>query len=167
MKMRKVLLTTGLLLGVGVIIFIVVLSVIYNGVQNDKNAVYDEAIEQAFAETPINSVTSSSLFNGRQSYVVITGEDEEGNTLYVFVPQINSEEEEDAEIKYVQSDEGLTENEMLEQWESNCEECDLDSIQLGVLNNRYVWEIIYERQGRLYFQTFRFDNGELYDSISF
>ncbi|MGP4071918.1 cell wall elongation regulator TseB-like domain-containing protein [Piscibacillus sp. B03] len=169
MNLRKIFLIAGIILGITFITFVVVLSVTYNQVQGDKVALHEETLNKAISETPLVGSNSYSLFNGRHSYVVIEGIDDDERSLYAFVPYDLEEEGEEnlPEVNYVYQEEGLNEDEMLEKWSSNCEQCKLDEMNLGIVNNRVVWEMIYERNQRLYFQTYRFDNGELYDSISF
>ncbi|WP_279401540.1 cell wall elongation regulator TseB-like domain-containing protein [Piscibacillus salipiscarius] len=131
----------------------------------------DQAKSKAIKDTPLTKVESASLFNGRNSFVSIKGKDEESKPLFAFIPQLNQKQNESdqkqPETHYVYADQGFTKDEIIKQWGSNCQNCDLDEVTIGMLNNRVVWEIIYERDNRLIFQTYRFDTGELYDSISF
>ncbi|PKR78824.1 hypothetical protein CEY16_03465 [Halalkalibacillus sediminis] len=137
---------------------------IFNDVQGEAQTQGDEAIEVALKETPLTEASDTRTFNAEHSYVTVFGEDESDNGLIVFVP---IEEEADSTIDWVEQSNGLTEKEMLDEWRESCSDCDLKQIVPGKMNEQFVWEIIYTNQSRYYFQTFKFETGELYDSISF
>ncbi|RPF55794.1 uncharacterized protein YpmB [Aquisalibacillus elongatus] len=162
--MRKVLLICLTILIAIAIIGLFTFLIIYNGIQNDMSEMEERSINQAKSNSPIETVEGVRQFNGQSSYIVVTGQNENEKLLHAFIPDSNDEE---LEVEWVEAEEGLTEEEMLTEWRNNCSQCDLMSITPGIMNSRYVWEIIYEENNRIYFQTYRFINGEIYDSISF
>ncbi|TFB23990.1 hypothetical protein E3U55_04030 [Filobacillus milosensis] len=146
------------------ILFTLIITFIYlfTSIQSEQGAEKDKALEEAKAASSLEDVNQSYIYNGDQSYYVFTGNTPDQDEIHVFVPQGES-----GEVEWTEASEGLTQEEMKQKWSSACEQCDLLDMNLGIMNNRYIWEIIYEKNNRLYFQTFRFINGELYDSISF
>ncbi|GEL76181.1 cell wall elongation regulator TseB-like domain-containing protein [Tenuibacillus multivorans] len=159
---RKLLLSSLTILTIVILCLLILLIFIYTGIRQDQNDAKSYAVELAINESPLTQEESVGEFTGEQAYMVVTGKNEDDERIHVFVPE-NAEES----PQWVSSSEGISKEEMRQKWSQDCGNCHLNSMNLGILNNRYVWEIIYEKNNRLYFQTFRFSNGELYDSISF
>lgn len=144
------------------IIFLFLL--IYRDISNEVQADTENAFQLAVQYSPIEKALLVYIFNGDDSFFVVKGENDEGEIIYSFIPQQFTDEE---EVIWINESEGISEQDILNKFRNQCQSCELHQISPGILNNRFIWEIIYEDQDRVYFQTYRFSTGELYDSISF
>ncbi|SRR5690554_3203849 len=137
---------------------------IYIDIRDELQKETEQAIEYSILYSPIEEALETYTFNGEKPYDVIKGENESGESLYVFIPKNLTHTD---EIKWIEEEAGLKKDDLLNRFRTNCSNCSLIEINPGILNNQFVWEVIYEQNDRMYFQTYRFSNGELYDSISF
>ncbi|MGM8213947.1 cell wall elongation regulator TseB-like domain-containing protein [Bacillaceae bacterium W0354] len=161
---RKIVITVSILLITLIIGLIFLFTLIYYDINQELQADSEDAIQLAMNHAPIEQVTSTYFYNGEQSYTVLKGDNNDKEIIYVFVPKNISNSD---EIKWIEQSEGLTKEEIISQFNNSCNHCDLLQVTPGILNDQFIWEIVYETNERILFQTFRFTNGELYDSISF
>lgn len=131
--------------------------------QNSHAEVVDEYADLAFEHGEIETIDESFEYHGENAYFVYLGENSDEKAYYIFVPKSKNMDE----MITVEEEEGLTKDEMLSRWSEDCSNCDLKSISPGIINDQLVWEIIYTADGRYYFQNYYFQDGEIYDSISF
>ena len=145
-----------------VALFSILMVTSYNTKKDHKDHM-ERVAEIALEHGPIESVDESFEFNGESSYFVYLGKNNEDKAYYVFVPKTEKVEE----MKTLEQENGLTKEEMLNQWYSQCTHCELVSISPGIIQDRFIWEVIYTTSEQYYFQNFHFSDGEIYDSISF
>ncbi|WP_188205996.1 cell wall elongation regulator TseB-like domain-containing protein [Alkalibacillus aidingensis] len=161
---RRVLLISSGILAVLLIVGLVVFSYFYNTIQSELKAKQASYATIATEHSPIETIKETYVYNGDGPYTVVYGQ-QDHESYYVFVPQKDDLTEDD--LKWINTEDGLSKDDMLTIWEEDCDDCQLMSIVPGVVNDEYIWEIIYEDANRMYFQTYFFSDGDLYDSISF
>ncbi|MBR7553227.1 DUF5590 domain-containing protein [Allobacillus sp. GCM10007491] len=162
-KKRYILIGIVLLIVLSLVALFSILMITSYNTKSDHKDHIKQVAEIALKHSPIESVDESFEFNGESSYFVYLGENNEGKAFYVFVPKTEKVDD----IKLLEQEDGLTKEEMLNQWSSQCTNCELVSISPGIIKGRFIWEIIYTTSEQYYFQNFYFSDGEIYDSISF
>ncbi|WP_027963350.1 DUF5590 domain-containing protein [Halalkalibacillus halophilus] len=164
--LRKWTLITLFIAGVIGAMIIVLFSYIYYDIHAEKQDREMEHANFALEHSPIDTVEETYIFNGSNSYTVVEGY--EGETLlYVFVPVEEDQELEPNQLDWISQEEGVSKEEVYSNWEGDCDNCTLLTLTPGKLNEQVIWELTYTNNDRYFFQTYRFSNGELYDSISF
>ncbi|WP_343782550.1 DUF5590 domain-containing protein [Alkalibacillus silvisoli] len=146
------------------IIGVLVSSYFYYEIQGTHNDEQQTYINIALDYSPIETVEKDYAYNGEEDYTVVQGIDED-ERYYTFVPK--KEELNEDDVEWILEDEGITEEELISEWRKDCSNCKLLNVTPGIMNDQFIWELIYENENRMYFRTFLFETGELYDSISF
>lgn len=127
-----------LILLVGVILVVILFSLtVYKQIENNKTKGYNEALSKAEEATSLVEVNEISTYTRNETYVVIDGQDEDDEQIYVFVS------EEDGEISEIDAEDGITEDEAVDIVKSEQKVSKILSTQLGIENGKPLWEITY------------------------
>lgn len=145
-----------LILVVGVILVVVLFSLtVYKQVQNNKTEGFSEAIEKALEATSLVEVNETSTYSRNESYVVIDGLDEDGNEIYVFVP------DEDGEMIEIDAEDGITAEDAIQIVENDQKVSKILSTQIGIEDEKPLWEITYlDDKERLVYYYLDFKTGD-------
>ncbi|MCP8616670.1 cell wall elongation regulator TseB-like domain-containing protein [Salirhabdus salicampi] len=137
-------------------------TLIYLTAVKGKQATFSHSEQRALDSTPLASVTNTDRFNGAQPFDIVVGETNEGELGYAFVP-IDSEDE---DIRYVPADSGLSNEDIIAIWSSQCRSCTLIDLQLGIDEDVLLWELIYYDENQRYtFDYYTFRNGNVYEQF--
>lgn len=162
-QQKWVLLSLSIMMTV-LIVFIVVSSFLYYDIQGGQGEQQQTYIDIALETAPIEQVETDYVYHGDEAYTVVLGQSEE-ESLYVFVPQKDSLNPDD--VSWTSANDVMSKEEIRNKWQQSCSNCDLLSITPGMMNGRYIWELIYEENDSMVFRTYTFEEGDVYDSISF
>lgn len=170
--MKKWILVTLLVFAAGSIIF---LFMIYSSASSPMNERQQAAQEQAEEQFDLSEIEYTNFFHGTVSYQVFDAINEDGEEIYIWMPeeideddaviQSNPEvEEEDAAdpqpIVRLHS-EGITEQEALAAAQSGADVAEVRSIRLGIIQTSPVYEVNYrDSSGRYGFYYLSFEDGE-------
>lgn len=145
-----------LILVVGVILVVVLFSLtVYKQVQNNKTEGFSEAIEKALEATSLVEVNETSTYSRNESFVVIDGLDEDGNEIYVFVP------DEDGEMIEIDAEDGITAEDAIQIVENDQKVSKILSTQIGIEDEKPLWEITYlDDKERLVYYYLDFKTGD-------
>ncbi|KEZ50686.1 DUF5590 domain-containing protein [Metabacillus indicus] len=150
--------SAGILLLIAAAVFMNV----YNTAMAQKKDGHTEAIQRAEQETELKKAESAETFNGLEQYIVITGSDDSGKPVYVFVP---SDKKKKPVLKLVSD--GISEKEALEAVRSEQNPQKLISVQLGMEGSVPVWEVKYiDDQNRYTYDLVQFTDGEIRKHIA-
>ncbi|MEW9109410.1 MAG: DUF5590 domain-containing protein [Cytobacillus gottheilii] len=137
--MKKVILICSVIL---VILLALGINIYLNSIEPVK-AAEDEAVKRAKEDTNLVSVSDFEIYHGNETIFVIEGKDENGDNVFVWVP------ENDGEIQLLKQSEGITEQEAQNILLSEKGQVDVISRKLGMEKNIPLWEIAYKTEGDL------------------
>lgn len=144
----------------GILLLTVIFFLYYTTVQRPLWDQRSQAIREAMEHTPLDTAERVELSHGEQSFRIVFGEDESGQSLIAWVGEETASEE----IHYAYVDEGETEAEIIHAWQEANPQGKLIRIVPGQLKEQYVWEVLYEVQQeegtRRYYDYYRFEDGE-------
>lgn len=137
-----------LILIFGVLLVVVLFTLtVYKQIQNNKTEGFSEAIDRAMVETSLVEVNETSTYSRNESYTVIDGIDEDGEQIYVFVP------EESGEVSDIDAEDGITAEDAIQIVEKDQKVSKILSTQVGIENEKPLWEITYldENESLVYY----------------
>ncbi|MDV2580803.1 hypothetical protein [Alkalibacillus haloalkaliphilus] len=161
---NKIVLLVVTVLAISMMIAVVLFSYFYFEIQGTHNEEQRTYSNIAVDHSPIETIEDDFYYNGEQTYTVVQGVGD-GERYFTFVPKKDNLEEDD--ISWVLESEGVSKDDILSEWQQDCSNCNLLHITPGIMNERTIWEVVFEDDDRMYFRTYLFETGELYDSISF
>ncbi|WP_421379173.1 DUF5590 domain-containing protein [Bacillus salacetis] len=150
------------------IFFAVLLTIVVIGAMvavfiNARSPVNDRAevaLQRAEAETDIASTEDVSLYNGKKSYVVITGENTSGEKIIVWVP------EKDEEIIVKKWADGISKEAAINKLKGENDVNEILSVKLGMESVGPVWEMTYlDDNEHLNYYYLLFETGEWWRKI--
>lgn len=137
------------------------------------------AEEAALEEFDLSEISDISFFHGTVSYQVIDGVNSEGEEIYLWMPEVIEEPEEEPIDELNEADEleseedppaeplirlhteGITEEEALETLHADADIAEVRSVRLGVIQASPVYEINYrDTSGRFGFYYLAFEDGQ-------
>jgi uncharacterized protein YpmB len=120
----------------------------------------ESALKRAEAETEITSTEDVTLYNGKKSYVVITGEDKAGEKIILWVPQ---NDEEIIEKKWA---DGISKEDAINKLNQENDVSEILSVKLGMESVGPVWEMTYlDENEHLNYYYLLFETGEWWRKI--
>lgn len=145
-----------IILLVGIFLVVILFSLtVYKQIQNNKTEGYSEAIEQAMEATSLVEVDETSTYSRNESYTVIDGLDDDGDQIYVFVP------EEGGNISDIDAEDGITAEDAEQIVKDEQQVSKILSTQLGIENNKPLWEVTYlDEKERLVYYYLDFKTGD-------
>jgi uncharacterized protein YpmB len=124
---------------------------------NDRAEV---ALQRAETETDIASTEDVSLYNGKKSYVVITGENTSGEKVIVWVP------EKKEEIIVKKWADGISKEAAINKLKGENDVNEILSVKLGMESVGPVWEMTYlDDNEHLNYYYLLFETGEWWRKI--
>lgn len=116
---------------------------LYQVVQGNRTASFDQAEAQVIQETEIRTVNKIGRFHGENAYYTVYGETSNGEAKLVFYP---FEKNQSGIITVNQSDIASKET-IRANWNNQCQSCTMFDITPAVISNDEIepaWEITYE-----------------------
>lgn len=129
---------TIILISVILVSMIASFSIIYKNAKAPKNDAEVIATQMAEKEAGIVEVEKFYLYHGNSLVYTIIGKNKEGEPLTVFIP-----EDEKQEVMILQKDEGITEQEAINQLISDQGPKEILNVNLGLEEGNPVWELAY------------------------
>ncbi|SET90883.1 Uncharacterized protein YpmB [Salinibacillus kushneri] len=134
---------------------------VYSTAMKGKETTFKQSRQIALQETPIKQIEKMVRYNGENTYDVAIGTTDEESRGMAFVPTGD-----DVETTYVDIKDGMSKEEMSSDWKKQCQDCKLVSITPGIEDGHVIWEIVYENTENQYvFETYLFENGDLYEQV--
>jgi uncharacterized protein YpmB len=145
-------LATILIIGASIAVFLNARSPV-----NDRAEV---ALQRAETETDIASTEDVSLYNGKKSYVVITGENTSGEKVILWVP------EKKEEIIVKKWADGISKEAAINKLKGENDVNEILSVKLGMESVGPVWEMTYlDDNEHLNYYYLLFETGEWWRKI--
>ena len=142
------------------IIVIGAMAAIFLNARSPVNEKAAKALERAENETEIASTEDVSLYNGKNSYVVITGENKSGEKIIVWVP------EKDEEIIVKKWADGISKKAAVNKLKNEKDVHEILSVKLGMESVGPVWEMTYlDDNEHLNYFYLLFETGEWWRKI--
>ncbi|WP_051314693.1 DUF5590 domain-containing protein [Alteribacter aurantiacus] len=167
----------------GITLFIITFSSLiwlFSSVQSNKNETFEGSIEYALSNDLITEYSNVSYYNGRRSYHIIDGVDQEGDDVYVWIESIQdeqesyssvfeeSDEEENVEDEvseprtYIRKQEdGISASQARQIAEQHLGIDEFKQVRLGMIGQTPVYEIVYiDTEDRYSFYYISFEEGD-------
>ncbi|RIW33119.1 peptidase [Bacillus salacetis] len=120
----------------------------------------DAAIQRAEAESDLAATDDVSLYNGKKSYVVITGKNSSDEKIVVWVP------EKDDEIIVKKWADGISKKAAINKLNEENDVNEILSVKLGMESVGPVWEMTYlDENDHLNYYYLLFETGEWWRKI--
>ncbi len=136
---------------------------VYHSVQSKKDDGYEEVKAFAQNEGLVSSVDRVHYYNGNRAFHIIEGETNESEPVYVWVEQIESEDENDGAEPVVVTraqEAGISKSEARQIAEERLDIDELKQIRLGMIGQTPVFEIVYiDTDERYSFYYINFEDG--------
>ncbi|EDL63374.1 cell wall elongation regulator TseB-like domain-containing protein [Bacillus sp. SG-1] len=142
------------------IVIIGSMTAIFLNARSPVNEKAEVALQRAQSETDIASTEDVSLYNGKNSYVVITGENTSGDKIIVWVP------EKDEEIIVKKWADGISKEAAINKLNGENDVNEILSVKLGMESVGPVWELTYlDDNEHLNYYYLLFETGEWWRKI--
>lgn len=153
---RKIALWAAVVLVVATLVLVF----FYRSIHQEEWAERLEAKSTVTSSTYMRTVDRVERFVGEKPYMIVFGQDEEGKEAIAWV------NEGKAHMKYAST--GISAEDAQRKVEQNNADNEVLRVLPGVLNETYLWEVLYKRKdeegNRYYYSYYRFDNGEEIDT---
>ena len=134
---------------------------LYAAVSEPLSERQEKALDIAYSETNLTDVINIDYYHGRRSFQVIEGIDDAENEIYVWIEELDEEDEEaEPQIFTRLKEDGLTKQEVRSIVSSRLNISELKSIKLGIIGSTPVYEVTYSDQvNRHSFYYITFEEG--------
>ncbi|MGJ9456790.1 DUF5590 domain-containing protein [Oceanobacillus sp. CF4.6] len=133
------LLRSSLLLLVIILACIIYAVYLYNDLYDSKTEGFHETSKQILNQTSITEVEKIERYSGSTSYHVIFGINDENEEKLIFYPLEGNEKE----LTTIDRSKVLSEEEIVNLWRTQCNECEFVKINPALENDEPLWEITY------------------------
>lgn len=148
------------------ILFVILISVLfliiwfYNSIESNHWREETRAKEAVLRETDLVKIDRVETFHGEKAMSIVFGENQEGNSMIVWVTK--------DEVHPEYTADGVTGQAMKEKVLQEKPNSEILRIVPGTYNGQYAWEVFYkvrEKDGkRHYYDYYRFQDGEWLDT---
>lgn len=124
------------------------------------NRAEDWATDIAKKKASIETVEDFSIFNGTETYYIVTGISAKGEEIIVWIPEKDKYDDRKIVIRNKKS--GISKEEAIQKLKSD-KDVHVDEIihvKLGIENNIPLWEIYYRSNGLVNYYYVDFGSGE-------
>ncbi|USK37698.1 DUF5590 domain-containing protein [Cytobacillus firmus] len=118
-------------------------SFIYLNSMKPVRAAESKAVELAKQETDLAEAENFNLYHGNETFYVIEGKDQDGTSIYVWVP------EKKGKIVSLKQSDGISKNEAINRLKQEKNYAEIMSVRLGMEKNIPLWEIHYRSGSNL------------------
>ncbi|HLS06934.1 MAG TPA: DUF5590 domain-containing protein [Bacillota bacterium] len=133
---------------------------LYVDIQAEKTKDFPKTRERIGAETNITHIDSIERYHDKQYFHIVFGKNEQTKEYIAFVPQAV-----DDEITVIQTDEIINEETIINQWEQNCQACELIQIIPAMIDDDMLWEVTYVNDDQYVFNYYTMTEGTLHEQI--
>ncbi|MGY0691746.1 cell wall elongation regulator TseB-like domain-containing protein [Virgibacillus sp. FSP13] len=132
---------------------------LYHSIQESKNAGFSDTKERVLENTELTEIDRISKFQGEKTYHILFGNTKDQDEKIVFVP-IQSKSE---KITIIDASDILREQNVIKQWQEQCNKCELIDVTPAMVDNKALWEVTYKDSSDRY----TFDYLSIYDGTRF
>lgn len=145
-----------------IILFIGLFAYLYVIIIQDKNKGFSQTETKVLEQTEIIHVTKIERFHDEKYYHVVHGENEKGEQMIAFVPQVADEA-----ISTIHESEMITEEQLIEQWAKSCHQCKKIKATPALIENNPYWELTYYNEEDQYvISYYEVDSFELVEQLT-
>jgi uncharacterized protein YpmB len=145
---------------VATIVIVGAMIAVFLNARSPVNEKAEVALQRAETETDLASTEDVSLYNGKKSYVVITGENTSGEKIIIWVP------EKDEEIIVKKWADGISKEAAINKLNGENDVNEILSVKLGMESVGPVWEMTYlDDNEHLNYYYLLFETGEWWRKI--
>lgn len=142
-----------------IIIFVIMIAfgttVYINALEPLRNA-ESEAVKIAKQRTSLVEVTDFTLYNGSETYYVVTGVNSNKQNIIVWIPEKNEKK-----VIVKKEKDGITKEEAIQKLHQAKDPQEIMTVKLGMENNIPLWEIFYRSNEELInYYYVDFESGE-------
>lgn len=132
---------------------------LYSGIQQNRTANYPESKAAVRTKTEVSTIEKVTEYYGKHQYHIIFGADKNGDEKIVFVPLDSKKKD----LTVIDQSEIITKQQIKNEWEAQCQNCELIDITPAMENNKVLWEITYMDSSNRYI----FDYLSIYDGTRY
>jgi uncharacterized protein YpmB len=145
---------------VATIVIVGAMIAVFLNARSPVNEKAEVALQRAETETDLASTEDVSLYNGKKSYLVITGENTSGEKIIIWVP------EKDEEIIVKKWADGISKEAAINKLNGENDVNEILSVKLGMESVGPVWEMTYlDDNEHLNYYYLLFETGEWWRKI--
>src|SRR5690625_3105891 len=122
-----------------ILAFLTYMIVLYNNIQQDKQAGFSETKEIVLRETELTEISEIDRYHGEFAYHVVFGSTEDNEHKMVYVPLTNEEQD----LITIDQSEIVSKETLENQLQNECNTCKIISIIPGMEDNEPLWELTY------------------------
>lgn len=128
---------------------------LYSDIQQYRSENYQDSKEEVLEKTNVSKIENVTGYNGGHQFHVVFGKTKDGENKMVFVPLDNKEKK----LTVIDVSKTIKKQQIKEQWQQQCENCELINITVAMENNEPLWEVTYVDDSDRYI----FDYLSIYD----
>jgi len=113
---------------------------LYNNLYDSKTAGFNDTSQHILNQTAITEIEKIEQYNGSASFHVIFGKNAEDEEKLIFYPLEGNEKS----LTTIDRDEIIPEEDIVNQWQSSCDGCEIVKVTPALENNEALWEITYK-----------------------
>ncbi|WP_245375971.1 cell wall elongation regulator TseB-like domain-containing protein [Paenibacillus eucommiae] len=152
---RNLIITVFIL---GTLIF--VLSRFYINVQSEYWSEESKAVQTAYAKSALKKASKVEAFYGDKPLQIISGEDENGEQIFVWVAG--------EEVHVEKAADAASEQQIRDTMKQKDPALELMRVMPGLIEGKYVWEVFYKKKEasgtRYYYDYYHFHDGSFIDT---
>src|SRR5690625_2659302 len=154
-----------------ILIIVIVIIAIFNYYlyKIDQNHLqkFDKTSKKVIQETELYDINKKYYFQENEFYHIFKGESDSQEEMFASVhfPEEAKKIEND-NIKTYKSEDLVSEETILNEWEQTCNQCEFVKIQTAIIDNELLWEIKYNDAYNLYvFDYYLMSDGTDFESF--
>ncbi|WP_404452822.1 DUF5590 domain-containing protein [Virgibacillus necropolis] len=128
---------------------------LYSDIQQSRTANYQETKKEVLDKTNVSQIENVTKYNGEHQFHVIFGTTKSGDDKIIFVPL----DKKSNKPTVIDGSKIITKQQIKDQWEQQCQNCELIDITPAMENNKPLWEVTYVDDSDRYI----FDYLSIYD----
>ena len=137
---------------------------LYKTIQKNKLAGFAETEEQVLHETELTVINDIHRFHGEDTFHILFGTTKEGKRKIIFVPL----QDNDKSFTVIDESEIIQKESVLNQWDNQCQGCELIKIRPAMIDGKPLWEVTYIDKSRRYtFDYLSIYDGSRYEQLRF
>ncbi|WP_082918037.1 DUF5590 domain-containing protein [Oceanobacillus sp. Castelsardo] len=150
---------------IAIIVIVTIFGVyLYQDIMKNKSANFEQTREVILEQTPITKVNKIELYHGDEAYHLVYGSDEKGEEQIIFYPLKGKEKD----ITTIGYSEIIPKDQILQTWQQNCANCELNKISPALIEDKLLWEITYyDENDRYVLDYLSIHDGSSYEQYRF
>lgn len=169
MNKRNVSLYKKLFVIILIIVVVIIAIFSYYLYKIDQNHLqkFDKTSNKVIQETELSDIKEKYYFQENEFYHIFKGESDSQEEMFASVhfPEEAKKIESD-NIKTYKSEDLVSEETILNEWEQTCNQCEFVKIQPAIIDNELLWEIKYnDADNRYVFDYYLMSDGTDFESF--